>query len=254
MIPNRTVNNGDRQGSHDGAQVLQETVQMLASLNIAGSEQPQQQPPQQQQQRRGNGATQGIRQQQNALVSIIGRKQIHMDINMDDLPPVPQISNLKTLDANLPRICSNIFKVLKSKQLEATYQNCLVVDLKKAGVEIIGTEVEIEIMYKNERVGSRRADIILRVSSGELVILELKAVGTLTTDHLTQLQYYMHHFGIGRGYLINFPHDTGFPDIDKTFSQQTLCGNDSSPLSDRRVRDKHANDSVRIIKVEPINN
>ena len=73
------------------------------------------------------------------------------------------------------------------------------------------------------------------------------------TDHLKQLEFYMHHFDIHLGYLINFPHDTGFPDVDDTttFLQEVLTGSDA-PLSDRKIRKRCTDEPVLIIKVTTV--
>jgi GxxExxY protein len=168
--------------------------------------------------------------------------------------PVPRIEDVEALDRELPELCSSIFDALSSKELEATFQHCLALDLTEAGIQI-EQEVEIQLTYKGRRVGSRRADIVLQVpSDGQRIVLELKAVGTLTSEHLKQLQFYMHHLHIDKGYLINFPHDTGFPDIPavaldgSVFKHEVILG-DPTQLSNRSTRGRHANAMVQIIKV-----
>eukprot|EP00978_Attheya_sp_CCMP212_P025001 scaffold79575_cov57-Attheya_sp.AAC.1 len=66
----------------------------------------------------------------------------------------------------------------------------------------------------------------------------------------------MHHLDIDAGYLINFPHDSGFPDIldDNTrpntiFRHNFLLG-DFPPLSDRSIRGRNASRAVQIVKVK----
>jgi GxxExxY protein len=159
---------------------------------------------------------------------------------------------VEALDRELPELCSGIFNALSSKELEATFQRCLARDLTDAGVHI-EQEVEIQLMYKGRRVGSRRADIVLQTpGDGQRVVLELKAVGTLTSERLKQLKFYMHHLNIDKGYLINFPHDSGFPDtpiaVDgSVFKHEVTLGDPQ--LSDRSTRDKHADATVQIVKV-----
>ena len=179
-------------------------------------------------------------------------KEIHFTSEV----PVPRIEDVEDLDLELPELCSSIFDALSSKELEATFQQCLAMDLTTAGVHI-EQEVEIPLMYKGTRVGSRRADIVLQTppSDGQRVVLELKAVGTLTSEHLKQLHFYMHHLNIDRGYLINFPHDSGFPDIPvavggSVFKSEVVLGDPQ--LSDRTTRGKHADAMVQIVKVARI--
>jgi len=72
-----------------------------------------------------------------------------------------------------------------------------------------------------------------------------------------QLQFYMHHLDVDIGYLINFPHDNGFPtDLPSTatamlYRQTVLSGSAGiGGLSDRNTRARNANAQVQIIKVE----
>ena len=138
---------------------------------------------------------------------------------------VPKISDLQSLSTNLPFICKNIFQQLGSQQLEAAYQRCLKIDLEEAGLNVL-MEPEIELTYKGYVVGTRRPDLILTTESGEKAVLELKAVDKTTPEHMKQLEFYLHRTSIARGYLINFPHDTGFTAVDDNsiFSVTTLSG------------------------------
>lgn len=146
------------------------------------------------------------------------------------------IFDVESLDRNLPDICAAIFSSLSSRELEATSQQCLAIDLKEAGVEL-QQEVEIPIIYRGQRVGARRADIVLKTPDDSLAVLKLKALKELRSEDLRQLQFYMYHLGIDTGYLINFPHDRGFPDIPDegiVFQQTVLAGH--SIVSDRTLR------------------
>ncbi|KAL3903766.1 MAG: hypothetical protein SGARI_005237 [Bacillariaceae sp.] len=115
---------------------------------------------------------------------------------------------------HLPEICANIFQLIGSQQLEATYQRCLKIDLIEAGIPTVELEPEIQLTYKDQVVGTRRADILLELQSGESAILELKAVDDMSCDHMRQLEYYLHHTGVEKGYLVNFPHDCKYPRVD----------------------------------------
>ncbi len=168
--------------------------------------------------------------------------------------PLRKITDVKSFDDQIEGICQSLFHTLTSKQLERTYQRCLAIDLKHAGIKVLVEEAEIKLQYKGERVATRRADIVLQTPSDkQWVVLELKAVQMLTSEHMKQLQFYMHHLDIDIGYLINFPHDTGFPDLPSTaiYRQTILLGN-ADVLSDRNTRGSNANAQVQIIKVERV--
>ncbi|KAL7425385.1 hypothetical protein ACHAXM_000968 [Skeletonema potamos] len=169
-------------------------------------------------------------------------------------PTLPRIRDVKSFDEHIEMICESLSRTLTSKQLEATYQKCLCIDLKRAGIKVLGEEVKIKLQYKGEEVATRRADIVLQTPSDkQWIVLELKAVSILTSEHMKQLQFYMYHFDIEIGYLINFPHDTGFPDLPSTaMYRQTIMSGQTEMLSDRNTRARTANAQVQIIKVERI--
>ncbi len=82
--------------------------------------------------------------------------------------------------------------------LESTYQRALAIELKRVGIEF-KRELEIPVHYRGEIIDVRRADFIV-----ENIILELKAVEILLSEHSAQLLMYLRatHFKIGL--LLNF--------------------------------------------------
>eukprot|EP00985_Skeletonema_marinoi_P014237 scaffold7188_cov116-Skeletonema_marinoi.AAC.9 len=167
----------------------------------------------------------------------------------------PRICDVRSFDDQIGKICQSLFHTLTSKQLEATYQRCLAIDLQHAGIKVLAQEREIKLQYKGRDVGTRRADIVLQTPlDKQWVVLELKALQNLTSEHMKQLEFYMYHFEIDIGYLINFPTDRGFPDLPSnaaTYRQTILSGGDIM-LSDRNLRGRHTNAQVQIIKVERV--
>ena len=83
--------------------------------------------------------------------------------------------------------------------LEEVYKNALLVELMALGIQT-KKEVPIAVNYKGVRVGDYRADVIV----DDRLILELKAVTTITNSHEAQLVNYLNATGIGDGLLINF--------------------------------------------------
>jgi GxxExxY protein len=175
--------------------------------------------------------------------------------------PIPSIVDQAGLDAHLPSLCQSIFDALSSRQCEATYQRCLALDLEEAGVTV-ASEVSMTLAYKGRSVGTRRADLVLQTADKSLCVLELKATAALTSDNLKQIEFYMHYLSIDVGYLVNFPHDSGFPDVPGggeggggsgggggVFVQTLLLGS-AQILSDWSIRGKHEGATVQIIKVE----
>ena len=177
-------------------------------------------------------------------------------------PPLQRIGNRASLDIRIPSICQAIHEALSSRQCEATYQSCLALDLEESGITV-AFEVPIHLTYKGRVVGTRRADLIIQTNDDNArSVLEIKALSALTSEHLKQLEFYMHYMSIDVGYLINFPHDTGFPDarLDAAsdcsqkggnnfyFLQSVLAG-PNLILSDHLLRGKNENAKVQIIKV-----
>ncbi|MBQ8127271.1 MAG: GxxExxY protein [Prevotella sp.] len=85
---------------------------------------------------------------------------------------------------------------------ENVYKNAMFFEMKSRGLDV-KTEVPIKVMYKGKEVGNYRADMMV----GDDVIIELKAISTLTVLHEVQLVNYLTATGIDHGLLINFGSD-----------------------------------------------
>lgn len=83
--------------------------------------------------------------------------------------------------------------------LENVYQNALFKELKRRGLKC-EPQKKIEVFYKKEVVGLYYADILVE----NIIILELKAVGELSSAHESQLMNYLKATGIEVGLLLNF--------------------------------------------------
>lgn len=94
-----------------------------------------------------------------------------------------------------------VHKILGFGFLEQVYQNALYKELLRRGLK---TECQKEIMvyYKGESVGRYVADMVVE----NKIILELKAVQSLRTEHEWQLINYLKATGIEVGLLLNFGH------------------------------------------------
>ena len=92
-------------------------------------------------------------------------------------------------------------KELGSGFLEKVYENALLLELRKIGLRA-EAQVPITVKYKNENVGEYAADMVVE----DLVILELKAVESITKLHEAQLLNYLKATGYKVGLLINFTH------------------------------------------------
>jgi GxxExxY protein len=82
---------------------------------------------------------------------------------------------------------------------EKVYQNALVIELRKRGFTV-APQAPIEVFYEGELVGQYFADLLIN----DLVILELKAVGSLAAEHGTQLINYLKASRLEVGLVMNF--------------------------------------------------
>jgi len=84
--------------------------------------------------------------------------------------------------------------------LEAVYQDAMAVELQARGIAY-SREHSIPISYKGQTLGTPyRADFICHSS----IILELKAIKTLTDIECAQVLHYLKATGFQRALLINF--------------------------------------------------
>ena len=83
--------------------------------------------------------------------------------------------------------------------LEKVYQNALLIELKKKGLDVIPNK-KIMVYYKGENVGDYYADIIVN----NTVILELKAAEYKIDQFENQLLNYLKGTNCEIGLLLNF--------------------------------------------------
>lgn len=82
---------------------------------------------------------------------------------------------------------------------EKIYENSLIVEMRKLGL-VCQQQKRIPVYYENYMVGEYHADIIV----DSKIILELKAVKTITTEHETQLFNYLRATEVEVGYVLGF--------------------------------------------------
>ncbi len=92
-------------------------------------------------------------------------------------------------------------RILGPGFLERVYENALMVELKKRGLQA-ENQVPIKVSYKGNRVGEYVGDI--RVEGKALI--ELKTVEQLDRIHEAQLLNYLKATGLQVGLLVNFRH------------------------------------------------
>lgn len=83
--------------------------------------------------------------------------------------------------------------------LEKVYENSLVIELKKAGLEV-EQQKKILVEYDSVVVGDFVSDIVVN----DLVMLEIKAVQAIINVHQAQLLNYLKATGLRVGLILNF--------------------------------------------------
>ena len=101
---------------------------------------------------------------------------------------------------NIIRACISVHKELGCGFLEAVYQEALAIEFRNCGIPF-HREATMDIYFQNVKLKkSYIADFICY----DKIILELKAISTITTEHEAQVLNYLKASGLKLGMLINF--------------------------------------------------
>lgn len=96
--------------------------------------------------------------------------------------------------------CMAVHRELGHGFLESVYQEALAIEFQRQGIPF-QREKEFGIIYKGVTLSKTyKADFICH---GQIII-ELKALGGLTNDHVAQLLNYLKATGLRVGLLVNF--------------------------------------------------
>ena len=105
----------------------------------------------------------------------------------------------KELTRSIIGAAFEVHNVLGPGFLEKVYQNALAKELKVRGYQV-DIEVKIPVYYKGELVGDYFADVLVN----KRIVLELKALNDLTSQHEAQIINYLKATGHKIGLLLNF--------------------------------------------------
>jgi len=105
----------------------------------------------------------------------------------------------KALTEKIIQAAFTVHNTLGSGFLEKVYENALVIELGKAGLNVV-QQAPIKVTYKESVVGEYFADLVVE----NKIILELKAVSHILPVHEVQLVNYLKATGLEIGLLINF--------------------------------------------------
>ena len=92
-----------------------------------------------------------------------------------------------------------VHSALGSGFQEVIYQRSLAIELEASGISF-EREIEVPVYYKDKAVGARKVDFLVE----KTILVELKAVNTLTDQHYNQIINYLEAFRLPIGLLINF--------------------------------------------------
>jgi GxxExxY protein len=108
---------------------------------------------------------------------------------------------LNKLSSKIIKAAINVHQELGPGLLESVYQTCMLIELKKAGLEV-RSEVPLPIVYQGQKVSDEgfRIDILVE----DLIVVELKSVEKVQPVHQKQLLPYLRLAKKQLGLLINF--------------------------------------------------
>ena len=92
-----------------------------------------------------------------------------------------------------------VHKILGNGFQEVIYQRALEMEMNIQKIPF-NREFEMPIIYKEERIGTRRVDFLVN----DIISVELKAVIKLEDVHMAQAINYLEAYNLEIGLLINF--------------------------------------------------
>ena len=111
----------------------------------------------------------------------------------------------------IKKFAIEVYNILGAGYNENVYEEALGLEMRKAKISY-DIELNTEIMYKGEKVGTHRLDFIVE----KKLVVELKAAGSLTKSNRSQLIGYLRTLGLKKGLLINFPYpDKEEPEVEE---------------------------------------
>jgi len=105
----------------------------------------------------------------------------------------------KQLTGDVLGICFEVMGELGAGFVESVYEKALLVSLHEKGIKA-EAQVPLRITFHGMNIGDFVADIVVE----DKLIIELKAVKALTSDHQAQLINYLKATGKDVGLLVNF--------------------------------------------------
>ena len=96
--------------------------------------------------------------------------------------------------------CFNVYNEIGCGFLESVYQECLEIELRAQGIPFV-SHPNLTLTYREQQlVQTYQPDFVCY----DKIVVELKAVDSLTDAHRAQVMNYLHGTGLRLGLLVNF--------------------------------------------------
>jgi GxxExxY protein len=119
------------------------------------------------------------------------------------------------LTHNILEACFEVINELGAGFLESVYEKALLIALHQKGLKAI-PQAPIEVLFRGQNVGQFYVDILVE----DVILIELKSVTALATEHKAQVINYLKATGIDVGLLVNF----GIPKLAYRRLHQLISG------------------------------
>ncbi len=96
-------------------------------------------------------------------------------------------------------VCMEVSRELGGGFLESVYSKALMIALPEAGLRTV-EQAPLKVMFRGRIIGEFYPDLLI----DDRLIVELKAVKTLSSEHEAQLINYLKGTGVKVGLLVNF--------------------------------------------------
>lgn len=103
------------------------------------------------------------------------------------------------LTGKILEACFEVSRELGAGFLESVYEKALLVALKQKGINAV-SQVKLQVKFRGVIVGDFYADVLVE----NKVLIELKAVSRVLSEHKAQTINYLKATGIEVGLLVNF--------------------------------------------------
>ena len=122
--------------------------------------------------------------------------------------------------------CFNVYNAKGCGFLESVYQECLQIEFEHQQIPFVAQK-EFKLTCRGR---SLRQTFKIDFLCGGKIVVEIKAVSTLTDEHRAQLLNYLHAAGCQLGMLVNFGH---YPRLQ--YERLVLTGEGREPRLTRLV-------------------